>query len=88
MEASMAAVVDFAQLQKRQRAKELDDARHNWSILGAGGYEDGAIGAACTKFYRLWFAAADRQGYFNTTLTPQDQSDGYQGLFDRNRNPK
>ena len=75
----MGTVVNFGELQEerlsRQRAKELDAARHKWTFLGVNDYEDAAIGAAQAEFYRLWFAAADRQGYFEAKPSPKEQSE-------------
>jgi hypothetical protein len=31
------------------------------------GYDRQAAASAMTEFYRLWFAAAERQGYFDQT---------------------
>ena len=62
-------VVDFAAYRRRQRAQssgaELDRARREWTILS--GYNREASGAAMTEFYRLWFAGAEREGYFDQT---------------------
>lgn len=62
----MGIVVQFPSLEERQRrssAAELDKARHDWTVLS--GYDRDAASTAMTEFYRLWFAAAERQGYFD-----------------------
>jgi hypothetical protein len=66
MGAVMGVVVEFPSLQERRRrgsAAELDRARRDWTVLS--GYDRDAAAAAMTQFYRLWFAAAERQGYFD-----------------------
>jgi hypothetical protein len=61
----MGIVVQFPSLDERQRrssAAQLDRARHDWSVLSE--YDRDAAATAMTEFYRIWFAAAERQGYF------------------------
>jgi hypothetical protein len=57
--------------ERRQRssAADLDRAKRDWAVLS--GYDRDAAAAAMTEFYRLWFAAAERQGYFDR-VTPCD----------------
>lgn len=62
----MGIVVQFPSLEERQRrssAADLDKARHDWTVLSA--YDRDAASTAMTEFYRLWFTAAERQGYFD-----------------------
>jgi len=47
---------------RRSAAAEMDQARHGWTVLS--GYDRQAAASAMTEFYRLWFAAAERHGYF------------------------
>jgi len=64
----MGVVVRFPSADERQRrcsATQLDQARHDWTVLS--GYDRHAAATAMTQFYRLWFAAAERQGYFEHT---------------------
>jgi hypothetical protein len=51
--------------ERRQRGSvaALDRARRDWTVLS--GYDRNAAATAMTEFYRLWFAAAERQGYFD-----------------------
>ena len=62
----MGDIVDLASYLNRRRAKsdsaELDRARRDWVTLS--GYNREAAGMAMTEFYRVWFAAAERDGYF------------------------
>ncbi|MGE0118222.1 MAG: hypothetical protein AB7S71_03135 [Dongiaceae bacterium] len=62
----MGMILPFPSLEERRRhsgAADLDRARRDWTILS--GYDRDAAAAAMTEFYRLWFAAAERQGYFD-----------------------
>lgn len=62
----MAIVLQFPTPEERRRhssAAELDRARRDWTVLS--GYDRVAAATAMTEFYRLWFAAAERQGYFD-----------------------
>jgi len=62
----MAIVLPFPSLEERRRrssAAELDRARRDWTVLSD--YDRTAAATAMTEFYRLWFAAAERQGYFD-----------------------
>jgi hypothetical protein len=62
----MAIVLQFPTLEERRRrgsAADLDRARRDWTVLS--GYDRDAAATAMTEFYRLWFAAAERQGYFD-----------------------
>ena len=64
----MGVVVRFPSADERQRrssATQLDQARHDWTVLSD--YDRDAAASAMTQFYRLWFAAAERQGYFEQT---------------------
>ncbi|HTO83943.1 MAG TPA: hypothetical protein VMQ73_17020 [Methylomirabilota bacterium] len=64
----MGVVVRFPSADERQRrssAAQLDQARHDWTVLS--GYDRDAAASAMTQFYRLWFAGAERQGYFEPT---------------------
>jgi hypothetical protein len=64
----MGIVLQFPSSEDRRRrssAAEMDRARHDWTVLA--GYDRQAAASAMTEFYRLWFAAAERQGYFNQT---------------------
>ena len=47
---------------QRHSVAQMDRARHDWTMLA--GYDRQAAASAMTEFYRLWFAAAERQGYF------------------------
>lgn len=61
----MGVIVQFpsaSERQQRSSATQLDQARHDWTVLS--GYDRNAAATAMTEFYRLWFAAAERQGYF------------------------
>ena len=63
---SMAIVLQFPTPEDRRRrgsAAALDRARRDWTVLS--GYDRQAAASAMTEFYRLWFAAAERQGYFD-----------------------
>jgi hypothetical protein len=63
----MGIVVQFPSSEERARrsgAAEMDRARRDWTVLS--GYDRDAAASAMTEFYRLWFAAAERQGYFDT----------------------
>jgi hypothetical protein len=65
---SMAIVLQFPSPEDRRRrssAAEMDRARRDWTVLAD--YDREAAASAMTEFYRLWFAAAERQGYFNQT---------------------
>ena len=65
---SMAIVLQFPSNEDRRRrssAAEMDRARRDWTVLS--GYDRQAAASAMTEFYRLWFAAAERQGYFDQT---------------------
>ena len=62
----MAIVLQFPTPEERRRrnsAADLDRARRDWTVLS--GYNRDAAASAMTEFYRLWFAAAERQGYFD-----------------------
>jgi len=62
----MGVVVKFPSIMERQErssAAQLDRARRDWTVLSA--YDRDAAATAMTEFYRLWFAAAERQGYFD-----------------------
>ena len=62
----MAIVLQFPSPEDRRRrssAAEMDRARRDWTMLA--GYDRQAAASAMTEFYRLWFAAAERQGYFD-----------------------
>jgi len=64
----MAIVLQFPSPEDRRRrssAAEMDRARRDWTVLS--GYDRQAAASAMTEFYRLWFAAAERQGYFEQT---------------------
>ncbi len=64
----MAIVLQFPTPEARRRrssAAEMDRARRDWTVLS--GYDRQAAASAMTEFYRLWFAAAERQGYFDQT---------------------
>jgi len=64
----MGIVVQFPSNEERARrngAAEMDRARRDWTVLS--GYDRDAAASAMTEFYRLWFAAAERQGYFETS---------------------
>jgi hypothetical protein len=66
----MGTVIEFSAAHKhraRREASRLDRARRDWSVLSA--YDRDAACRAMTEFYRLWFAAADRQRYFEATRT-------------------
>jgi hypothetical protein len=68
----MGIVLQFPSREERRNrssAAELDRARHDWTVLS--GYDRDAAAAAMTEFYRLWFTAAERQGYFDRA-TPSD----------------
>jgi hypothetical protein len=62
-------IVDFATYLNRRRPSSdgvaLDRARRDWGLLS--GYNREAAGMAMTEFYRLWFAGAERDGYFEQT---------------------
>ena len=61
----MGVVVQFPSNDERARrssAADMDRARRDWTVLS--GYDRQAAASAMTEFYRLWFAAAERQGYF------------------------
>ncbi len=65
---SMGIVLQFPSSEDRRRrssAAEMDRARRDWTVLA--GYDRQAAASAMTEFYRLWFAAAERQGYFEQT---------------------
>jgi hypothetical protein len=62
----MAIVLQFPSPEDRRRrssAAEMDRARRDWTVLAH--YDREAAASAMTEFYRLWFAAAERQGYFD-----------------------
>lgn len=62
----MGIVLQFPSNEERARrngAAEMDRARRDWTMLA--GYDRQAAASAMTEFYRLWFAAAERQGYFD-----------------------
>ena len=62
----MGIVLQFPSSEERARRSavaEMDRARRDWTMLA--GYDRQAAATAMTEFYRLWFAAADRQGYFD-----------------------
>jgi hypothetical protein len=63
----MGEIVDLAAHQGRRRARSetarMDRARRDWTVLSA--YDREAAGIAMTEFYRIWFAAAERDGYFD-----------------------
>jgi hypothetical protein len=62
---TMAIVLQFPSPEDRRRrssASEMDRARRDWTVLAH--YDREAAASAMTEFYRLWFAAAERQGYF------------------------
>lgn len=62
----MGVVLQFPTSEERRRrssAADLDRARHDWTVLSD--YDRDAAATAMTEFYRLWFAAAERQGYFD-----------------------
>jgi hypothetical protein len=62
----MAIVLPFPSLEERRQrssAADLDRARRDWTVLSD--YDRNAAAAAMTEFYRLWFAAAERQGHFD-----------------------
>jgi hypothetical protein len=62
----MGMILPFPSPDERRRrsgAADLDRARRDWTILSD--YDRDAAAAAMTEFYRLWFAAAERQGYFD-----------------------
>ena len=62
----MAIVLQFPSPEDRRRrgsAAAMDRARRDWTVLS--GYDRQAAASAMTEFYRLWFAAAERQGYFD-----------------------
>jgi hypothetical protein len=64
----MGIVLQFPSSEDRRRrssAAEMDRARRDWTVLA--GYDRQAAASAMTEFYRLWFAAAERQGYFEQT---------------------
>jgi hypothetical protein len=64
----MAIVLQFPSPEDRRRrstAAEMDRARRDWTVLAH--YDRDAAASAMTEFYRLWFAAAERQGYFEQT---------------------
>jgi len=64
----MAIVLQFPSPEDRRRrssAADMDRARRDWTVLS--GYDREAAASAMTEFYRLWFAAAERQGYFEQT---------------------
>ena len=61
----MAIVLQFPSPEDRRRrrsAADLDRARRDWTVLSS--YDREAAATAMTEFYRLWFAAAERQGHF------------------------
>ena len=63
---SMGIVLQFPSNEERAQrhgAAEMDRARRDWTMLA--GYDRQAAASAMTEFYRLWFAAAERQGYFD-----------------------
>ena len=47
---------------RRSSAADMDRARRDWTVLSD--YDRQAAASAMTEFYRLWFAAAERQGHF------------------------
>jgi len=62
----MGIVLQFPSIAERQQrgsVAQLDRARRDWTVLS--GYDRDAAASAMTEFYRLWFAAAERQGYFD-----------------------
>ena len=62
----MGIIVAFPTREERRRrssASDLDRARRDWTTLS--GYDRAAAATAMTEFYRLWFAAAERQGHFD-----------------------
>lgn len=64
----MAIVLQFPSPEDRRRrnsAAEMDRARRDWTVLAD--YDRQAAASAMTEFYRLWFAAAERQGHFEPT---------------------
>jgi hypothetical protein len=64
----MAIVLQFPSPEDRRRrssAADMDRARRDWTVLSD--YDREAAASAMTEFYRLWFAAAERQGYFEQT---------------------
>jgi len=64
----MAIVLQFPSPEDRRRrssAAEMDRARRDWTVLAD--YDREAAASAMTEFYRLWFAAAERQGHFEQT---------------------
>ena len=61
----MAIVLQFPSpedCRRRRSAAEMDRARRDWTVLAH--YDREAAASAMTEFYRLWFAAAERQGHF------------------------
>jgi hypothetical protein len=68
----MGIVLQFPSNEDRRRrssAAEMDRARRQWTVLSS--YNRDAAASAMTEFYRLWFAAAERQGYFEP-VRPSD----------------
>jgi hypothetical protein len=64
----MGIVLQFPSNEDRRRrssAADMDRARRDWTVLAH--YDRDAAATAMTEFYRLWFAAAERQGHFNQT---------------------
>jgi len=64
----MGIVLQFPSNEDRRRrssAADMDRARRDWTVLAD--YDRDAAASAMTEFYRLWFAAAERQGYFHQT---------------------
>ena len=64
----MGIVLQFPSNEDRRRrssAADMDRARRDWTVLAH--YDRDAAASAMTEFYRLWFAAAERQGHFNQT---------------------
>jgi hypothetical protein len=64
----MGIVLQFPSNEDRRRrssAADMDRARRDWTVLAH--YDRDAAASAMTEFYRLWFAAAERQGHFSQT---------------------
>jgi hypothetical protein len=62
----MATILRFPapdQRRRRSAAAGLDRARRD--RIGLGGHDRNATAVAMTEFYRLWFAAAERQSHID-----------------------
>ncbi len=62
----MGMIIRFPPMDERRRrsaSADLDRARRDWTV--PSGDDRNIAASAMTEFYRLWFAAAERQGRFD-----------------------